>query len=218
MARAIRCSARTSASISFHFRPISRSRTGCCCCCSSAQLSPARGIGRLVASWLNVRWRTWRIPAAALALLFGSSFVFYLLVPAFFQRLYVKPSELALETPYIERNIALTRQAYNLQQIEVKLFPVEERLSFASLEANRPTIDNIRLWDVQPLMDTYAQLQEIRTYYKFLDIDIDRYRLGGAYQQVMLSARELEPALLPPNAQTWVTLHLLLTHGNGMVS
>src|SRR6266550_248703 len=170
-----------------------------------------------VASWLNVRWRTWRIPAAALALLFGSSFVFYLLVPAFFQRLYVKPSELALETPYIERNIALTRQAYNLQQIEVKLFPVEERLSFASLEANRPTIDNIRLWDVQPLMDTYAQLQEIRTYYKFLDIDIDRYRLGGAYQQVMLSARELEPALLPPNAQTWVNLHLLFTHGNGVV-
>jgi len=170
-----------------------------------------------LASWLNVRWRTWRIPAGALALLFGSSFVFYLLVPAFFQRLYVKPSELALETPYIERNIALTRQAYNLQQIEVKLFPVEEGLSFASLEANRPTIDNIRLWDVQPLMDTYAQLQEIRTYYKFLDIDIDRYRLGGAYQQVMLSARELEPALLPPNAQTWVNLHLLFTHGNGMV-
>ncbi|HEX9557864.1 MAG TPA: UPF0182 family protein, partial [Reyranella sp.] len=170
-----------------------------------------------LASWLNVRWRTWRIPAGALALLFGSSFVFYLLVPAFFQRLYVKPSELALETPYIERNIALTRQAYNLQQIEVKLFPVEEGLSFASLEANRPTIDNIRLWDVQPLMDTYAQLQEIRTYYKFLDIDIDRYRLGGTYQQVMLSARELEPALLPPNAQTWVNLHLLFTHGNGMV-
>jgi uncharacterized membrane protein (UPF0182 family) len=170
-----------------------------------------------VASWLNVRWRTWRIPAAALALLFGSSFVFYLLVPAFFQRLYVKPSELALETPYIERNIALTRQAYNLQQIEVKLFPVEEGLSFASLEANRPTIDNIRLWDVQPLMETYAQLQEIRTYYKFLDIDIDRYRLGGAYQQVMLSARELEPALLAPNAQTWVNLHLLFTHGNGVV-
>jgi len=170
-----------------------------------------------LASWLNVRWRTWRVPAGALALLFGSSFVFYLLVPAFFQRLYVKPSELALETPYIERNIALTRQAYNLQQIEVKLFPVEEGLSFASLEANRPTIDNIRLWDVQPLMDTYAQLQEIRTYYKFLDIDIDRYRLGGTYQQVMLSARELEPALLPSNAQTWVNLHLLFTHGNGMV-
>jgi uncharacterized membrane protein (UPF0182 family) len=170
-----------------------------------------------VASWINMRRRTWRIPAGALALLFGSSFVFYLLVPAFFQRLYVKPSELALETPYIERNIVLTRQAYNLQQIVVKPFRVEEGLNFASLESNRATIDNIRLWDWQPLMDTYAQLQEIRTYYKFLDMDIDRYRLGGTYQQVLLSARELEPALLPSNAQTWVNLHLLFTHGNGVV-
>lgn len=170
-----------------------------------------------VASWLNVRRRTWRIPATALLVLFGSSFVFYAVVPGLFQRLHVKPNELELETPYIARNIALTRQAYDLQQIAVKPFPVEEGLSFASLEANRATIDNIRLWDWQPLADTYAQLQEIRTYYKFLDIDIDRYRLDGAYQQVMLSARELEPSLLPANAQTWVNLHVLFTHGNGVV-
>ena len=170
-----------------------------------------------VASWANVRWRIWRIPAGAVVLLFGSSFVLYLLVPAFFQRLYVKPSELELETPYIARNIALTRQAYNLQQIAVKPFPVEEKLTFASLEANRATIDNIRLWDWRPLMDSFAQLQEIRTYYKFLDMDVDRYRLGGTYQQVMLSARELEPSLLPSNAQTWVNLNLLFTHGNGVV-
>jgi uncharacterized membrane protein (UPF0182 family) len=168
-------------------------------------------------SWFNVRRRTYWMPVAAIVLLFGSSFVFSVLVPAFFQRLYVKPSELELEAPYIERNIALTRQAYNLQQIGVKLFPVEEGLSYASLEANRATVDNIRLWDWQPLMDTYAQLQEIRTYYKFLDMDIDRYRLDGTYQQVMLSARELEPSLLPANAQTWVNLHLLFTHGNGVV-
>jgi uncharacterized membrane protein (UPF0182 family) len=164
-----------------------------------------------------VRWRTWRLPAAAALLLFASSIVVAGMFPALFNRFSVKPSELQLETPYIERNIALTRQAYNLQQIAVKAFPAEERLSFASLEANRPTVDNIRLWDVQPLMNTYAQLQEIRTYYKFLDMDIDRYRLDGAYQQVMLSARELEPALLPSNAQTWVNLHLLFTHGNGVV-
>jgi uncharacterized protein len=66
-------------------------------------------------------------------------------------------------------------------------------------------------------VDTYAQLQEIRTYYKFHEIDVDRYEIGGAYQQVTLSARELEPALLPSNAQTWVNLHLLFTHGNGVV-
>ena len=129
----------------------------------------------------------------------------------------MKPSELQLEAPYIKRNIALTREAYDLRQVAVKPFPVEQDLNLASLQANRATVDNIRLWDWQPLMDTYAQLQEIRTYYKFLDIDIDRYRLGGAYQQVMLSARELEPSLLPPNAQTWVNRHLLFTHGNGVV-
>jgi uncharacterized membrane protein (UPF0182 family) len=170
-----------------------------------------------IACSINLQQRSWRIPLAAVAVLFGSSFLFHALLPAFFQRLYVKPSELELETPYIARNIALTRQAYNLQQITVKPFPAEEGLSFASLEANRPTIDNIRLWDWQPLMDTYAQLQEIRTYYKFLEIDIDRYRLGDTYQQVMLTLRELEPTLLPANAQTWVNLHVLFTHGNGVV-
>ena len=170
-----------------------------------------------IAAGATVRWRTWRLPAAAALLLFASSIVVAGMFPALFNRFSVKPSELQLETPYIERNIALTRQAYNLQQIAVKPFPAEERLSFASLEANRPTVDNIRLWDWQPLMNTYAQLQEIRTYYKFLDMDIDRYHLDGAYQQVMLSARELEPSLLPSNAQTWVNLHLLFTHGTGVV-
>lgn len=166
---------------------------------------------------LNMRWRTWRIPVAAAAALFGSSFLAAIIFPALFNRLYVKPSELELETPYIARNIALTREAYALRQIGVKPFPAEEGLTFASLEANRATIDNIRLWDWQPLRDTYAQLQEIRTYYRFLDMDIDRYRLDGAYQQVLLAARELEPSLLPSNAQTWVNLHVLFTHGNGVV-
>jgi uncharacterized membrane protein (UPF0182 family) len=170
-----------------------------------------------VAAWLNVRWRSWRIAAATVALLFGSSFLAAVIFPGLFNRLYVKPSELELETPYIARNIALTREAYGLRQIGVKPFPAEEGLTFASLEANRATIDNIRLWDWQPLRDTYAQLQEIRTYYKFLDMDIDRYRLDGAYQQVLLSAREMEPSLLPSNAQTWVNLHVLFTHGSGVV-
>jgi uncharacterized protein len=170
-----------------------------------------------IAAAATARWRTWRLPAAAMLLLFASSILVSGLFSALFNRFYVKPSELQLETPYIERNIALTRQAYNLRQIAVKPFQAEEKLNFATLESNRPTTDNIRLWDVQPLMSTYAQLQEIRTYYRFLDMDIDRYRLDGAYQQVMLSPRELDPALLPSNAQTWVNLHLLFTHGNGVV-
>ena len=174
-------------------------------------------VAAAIASWANMRWSTYWIVTTAVISLFGVSILLSIIVPALFQRFYVKPSELQLEAPYIERNIGLTQEAYNLRQIEVKPFPAEQGLTFASLEANRATIDNIRLWDWRPLLDTYAQLQEIRTYYKFLDVDIDRYRLGGTYQQVMLSARELEPALLSPNAQTWVNLHLLFTHGNGVV-
>src|SRR5271166_2569497 len=170
-----------------------------------------------IVSWANVRLRTIRLVIAAPVLVFGGSFVFAEAAPALFQRFYVKPSELQLEKPYIQRNIALTRQAYNLGQITVKPFPAEQGLTFQSLKDNSGTIDNIRLWDWQPLMDTYAQLQEIRTYYRFLDVDVDRYHLGDSYQQVMLSARELDPSLLSGNAQTWVNLHLLFTHGNGVV-
>jgi uncharacterized membrane protein (UPF0182 family) len=153
-----------------------------------------------VVAWANVRLRTYKLAIAAAALVFGGSFVFAEILPALFQRFSVKPSELQLEAPYIQRNIALTREAYNLRQIAVKPFPVEQGLSFQSLQDNRGTIDNIRLWDWQPLMDTYAQLQEIRTYYKFLDVDIDRYQIDGSNQQVTLAARELEPALLAANA------------------
>lgn len=170
-----------------------------------------------VASWANMRWQNYRIPAASVLLVFGGSVLLAVIYPALFQRFYVKPNELQLETPYIQRNIALTRKAYGLERITVKPFPAEQRLNLAALQANRATIDNVRLWDVQPLMDTYAQLQEIRTYYKFLSVDIDRYRLDAGYRQVMLSARELETAMLPANAQTWVNLHLLFTHGNGIV-
>ena len=134
-----------------------------------------------------------------------------------FQRFYVKPSELQLESPYLKRNIDLTQEAYNLRQITVKPFPVEQGLTYQALQDNHETIDNIRLWDWQPLLDTYAQLQEIRTYYRFLDVDIDRYRIDGTYRQVTIAPRELVSSLLPPNAQTWVNQHLLFTHGNGVV-
>ena len=170
-----------------------------------------------VVAWANVRLRTSRLAIVAATMVFGSSFVFAAFLPALFQRFFVKPSELQLETPYIQRNITLTREAYNLRQITVKPFPAEQGLSFQSLQDNRGTIDNIRLWDWQPLMDTYAQLQEIRTYYKFFDVDVDRYQIDGSYQQVTLAARELVPSLLSANAQTWVNLHLLFTHGSGVV-
>ena len=138
-------------------------------------------------AWANLRARSYRLPLAALALVFGGSFVLSEIVPGLFQRFFVKPNELQWEKPYIERNIAMTQQAYNLHQITAKPFPAEQDLTFQTLAANAATIDNIRLWDGQPLMDTYAQMQEIRTYYKFQGIDVDRYWLGGAYQGVMLA-------------------------------
>ncbi len=170
-----------------------------------------------LAAWANLWRRRWGLVILSAALVFGGSIVFTGLVPALFERFYVKPSELTLETPYIRRSIEFTREAYNLHHITVKPFPAEEGLSFAALQHNRATVDNLRLWDWRPLMDTYAQLQEIRTYYKFFDVDVDRYHLDGSYKQVMLAARELAPSLLPANAQTWVNLHLLFTHGNGVV-
>ena len=169
------------------------------------------------AAWANARVRTYRIPVAAAALVFGGSFVLSGVIPVLFKRVFVKPSELQLEKPYIQRNIALTQLAYNLHQITAKPFPAEQDLTFKTLEANKATVDNIRLWDWHPLMDAYVQLQEIRTYYKFHDVDVDRYWLDGAYQSVMLSARELKSSLLPPNAQTWVNRHILFTHGNGVI-
>ena len=169
------------------------------------------------AAWVNLRVRTYRLLAAAFILVGIGSFVLTGAAPVLFRQFFVKPSELQLEKPYIERNIALTRQAYNLEQIAAKPFAAEQKLTFKTLEANKATIENIRLWDWLPLSDTYEQLQEIRTYYKFHDLDVDRYWLGGSYQSVMLSARELRPSLLPPNAQTWVNRHVLFTHGNGAV-
>jgi uncharacterized membrane protein (UPF0182 family) len=168
-------------------------------------------------AWANLRVRTYRLLAAAFILVGFGSFLLSGAVPALFRYFFVKPTELQLEKPYIERNIALTRQAYNLDQIAAKPFAAEQKLTFKALEANKATIENIRLWDWLPLSDTYAQLQEIRTYYKFHDLDVDRYWLDGSYQSVMLSARELRSSLLPPNAQTWVNRHVLFTHGNGAV-
>jgi uncharacterized protein len=170
-----------------------------------------------LASAANLWVHTYKLPLAGAVLVFGASLVLSMVFPAMFQRVFVKPNELQLEKPYLQHNIALTRLAYNLGQISVKPFPAEQTLTWQMLQANKATVDNVRLWDWQPLMDTYGQLQEIRTYYKFHDVDVDRYQLAGTYQQVMLSARELKQSLLPANAQTWVNRHVLFTHGNGVV-
>src|SRR2546425_2406821 len=135
--------------------------------------------------------------------------------PALLQRFRVAPNELAAERPFIIHNIRMTRQAYGLDRIEEREFPVDETLDARALERNVPTIKNIRLWDHRPLLRTFAQLQEIRTYYKFVDVDNDRYVVNGEYRQLMLSPRELSYQHL--QSRIWINEHLTFTHGYGAV-
>ena len=164
----------------------------------------------------NLREGRMRLPIGAAIILFGPAILLNLLSPMV-ERLWVKPDELRVEQPYIARNIQMTRQAYQLGGVDVKPFEGTGQLTAASLEHDAATIKNIRLWDPRPLIATYQQLQEIRLYYSFMDVDIDRYWLDGDENQVMLSARELNVDLLQANAQTWVNRHLKFTHGYGLV-
>jgi uncharacterized membrane protein (UPF0182 family) len=136
--------------------------------------------------------------------------------PALLQRFRVSPNELAAERPYIEANIRMTRQAYGLDRIEEQEFPADENLDARALERNELTVKNIRLWDYRPLLRTYAQLQEIRTYYKFVDVDNDRYAVNGEYRQLMLSPRELSYQHLQ-GGRNWINERLTYTHGYGLV-
>jgi len=136
--------------------------------------------------------------------------------PAFLQRLRVAPNELAAERPYIEANIRMTRAAYGLDRIQEKEFPADETLDAPALARNEVTLKNIRLWDYRPLLRTFAQLQEIRTYYKFQDVDNDRYVVNGEYRQLMLSPRELSHQHLQ-GGRNWINEHLTYTHGYGVV-
>src|SRR5207245_1455192 len=117
--------------------------------------------------------------------------------------------------PFIEHNIRMTRKAYGLDRIVEQSFPADETLDARALERNAPTIENIRLWDHRPLLRTFGQLQEIRTYYKFVDVDNDRYTIKGEYKQLMLSTRELSYAHL--QSRIWINEHLTFTHGYGVV-
>ncbi|TMQ16461.1 MAG: UPF0182 family protein [Candidatus Rokuibacteriota bacterium] len=136
--------------------------------------------------------------------------------PALLQRFRVAPNELAAERPFIEHNIRMTRQAYGLDRIQEKEFPADENLDARALARNEVTIKNIRLWDYRPLLRTFGQLQEIRTYYKFVDVDNDRYHIKGEYRQLMLSPRELSYQHLQ-GGRNWINEHLTYTHGYGVV-
>jgi uncharacterized membrane protein (UPF0182 family) len=172
---------------------------GLCAVAALAQM--ARPGLRLVAGGLVVLVAVWILGLGA--------------YPALLQRIRVTPNELAAERPFITHNIRMTRQAYGLDRIEERLFPADDALDARSLERNEATIKNIRLWDHRPLLRTFAQLQEIRTYYKFVDVDNDRYLVNGEYRQLMLSPRELSYPHL--QSRIWINEHLTFTHGYGVV-
>ncbi|MBD2256873.1 UPF0182 family protein [Pseudanabaena sp. FACHB-2040] len=142
------------------------------------------------------------------------------LLPPLVQRVVVQPNELVREQPYIRNSIALTRNAFDLADIDVEPFNPDGELTYADIEENTLTLDNIRLWDTVPLLESNRQLQQIRLYYEFRDADVDRYPLLntlGTYdrRQVLVSARELNYEQVPAIAKTWVNEHLVYTHGFG---
>jgi uncharacterized protein len=137
-------------------------------------------------------------------------------LPQFVQKFVVQPSELSLELPYLKNYIQFTRKAYGLDAIQETSYPALPDLTPEVIARNQDTIQNIRLWDPRPLLQTYQQTQAIRLYYQFYNVDVDRYHLADGYHQVMLATRELSPRL-PAQAQTWVNQYLQFTHGYGLV-
>jgi hypothetical protein len=147
---------------------------------------------------------------------FALLIVILVLLPAIVQKFKVQPNELELETPYLKHNIDFTRKAYLLDRIEERDYRALADLTIEEISQNEDTLRNIRLWDWRPIRQTFRQTQEIRLYYHFYEVDVDRYYLGKeGYRQVMLSARELAEKL-PPKARTWVNERLQYTHGYGL--
>jgi uncharacterized membrane protein (UPF0182 family) len=138
------------------------------------------------------------------------------IVPSYVNSFIVKPNELGRETPYIEHNIAWTRRAFGLEQVELREFPAENSIAGLDLANNRETLENIRLWDWRALQDTLKQIQAIRTYYDFPDVDVDRYSLDGKTRQMMVAAREIDIKKLPESSRNWINEKLIYTHGYGL--
>ena len=164
---------------------------------------------------INIFVRNWLLPGLAVGLWVLVSVLAGGVYPAFIQKFRVEPAEVTRERPYIERNIAATRTAFGMDEVEVQPFNYAEDLTPEDLQANAGTIRNVRLWDPRFVKDTYQRLQEIRSYYRFNDVDVDRYTVDGALTQTIVSARELNPDDLP--SSSWVNTRLSFTHGYGAV-
>ena len=169
-------------------------------------------LGAALAAWQAFHVRNWPIIVAVA--LYGVVSVGGELYASTVQRFAVTPNEQAREAPFIQHNIDATRRAFALDNVEPSELSGDALLTREDIARNSATLENVRLWDHQPLLDTFGQLQEIRTYYDFTNVDNDRYRINGRLRQVMLSARELNAAALPN--RTWVNERLTFTHGYGL--
>ncbi len=160
--------------------------------------------------------KNYKLLAWGLGIWIVTSLIFGGIYPGFVQRFQVEPNEINRERPYINHNIQMTLEAYDLNEIKNTDFKVEDGLTYEDLQENDEIIKNIRLWDHRPLLTTYNQIQTLRQYYDFQNIDVDRYNIDGDYRQVMLGAREMNQALLSGQAQTWINKKLKYTHGYGV--
>ncbi len=172
----------------------------------------------LLAAFLFVSTR-WAVSRRMMGVAVGVAVVAWglgrMALPGMVQKFLVEPNELELETPYLEHNIAMTRLAYNLHDVTEVEYEANDTLRIEDIRNNQDAVDNIRLWDPRLLIQTYKQLQEIRTYYEFFSVDNDRYEYGGDVTQVMISAREIS-ADLPGQSDNWVNRRLIFTHGYGL--
>jgi uncharacterized membrane protein (UPF0182 family) len=178
-------------------------------------ISGALLVGALIAATCSVlalrpRWLLLSVFPALLCYLVVGLIAWYV------SNFIVKPNQLVRERPFIEHNIEMTRRAYALDRIELHPFPADTSVEALDAANNQTTLENIRLWDSRALQDTLRQIQEIRTYYDFPDIDIDRYMVAGSVHQMMLAARELNVDKLPESSRNWINEKLIYTHGYGL--
>lgn len=174
----------------------------------------ALGCAVLILGNLFIRKIKWVL--FSIGILLATSLLLGIVYPGMIQKFRVLPNEFAMEEPYIKYAIDYTRKAYNLEDIKRLSFPAENNLTKDSIRDNADTTRNIRLWDWQPLKQTYSQVQVMRPYYTFKDIDIDRYYINGEIRLMALAPREIDQANLPETAQTWVNQKLKYTHGYGL--
>ncbi|MBR9987627.1 MAG: UPF0182 family protein [Desulfosarcina sp.] len=166
--------------------------------------------------FLNNRFKNPRMMVYSIGALIGLMFLAGSVLPGLVQRLYVEPSELAREESYLANNIAFTRKAYGIEKVQSRSHPARGQVDPEIVAKNQGTIQNIRLWDEGPLLQSYNQIQFFRLYYDFAAVHTDRYQVDGQLRQVMLATRELSAEKLPAEAQRWVNRHLQFTHGYGV--